>query len=197
VDATRSAIEEVARYCDLLERLPLIPPSAQVRGLYFRSVESVLAEAGLLERYHALFPERRSALGWHPTSEFLEQLAVAAGILSGPPQVAAGMFEIGRRNARAFAESLLGRTLMRFLARDPRKLLQQAIAGRRQSARPSRWELSFPAEHTAVMSMVEEYMYLDSYYLGAAHGTFETVGVPVRIECVLEDRFCGRHVITW
>jgi uncharacterized protein (TIGR02265 family) len=107
------------------------------------------------------------------------------------------MFEIGRRNALAFAESLLGRVLLRFLDRDPKRLLRQAIAGRRQSYSYGHWELEFTGEREAVVTMTEEYLYIDSYLMGAAQGTFEAVGVPVRTECVLRDRFNGRHLLQW
>ena len=55
----------------------------------------------------------------------------------------------------------------------------------------------YPAQRTAVTSMVEEYMYIESYLLGAAQGTFDAIGVPVRTEVVLEDRFTGKHILSW
>ena len=197
MDARRAAVEAVAQHCDVLDRIELVPPSAQMRGLYFRSIERVLSASGKLGPYRALFAAPGPALGWQPMREFLLRLAVAGGILAGPANVSRGMFEIGRGNAAAFAESLIGRTLLRFLSHDPRNVLQQALAGRRQSARPSRWQLSFPSERSAEMSMIEEYAYLDSYLLGAAYGTFAVIGLPVQIECVLENRFCGKHIFHW
>lgn len=197
MDDRNKAIEAVSRHCDLAERLTFIPPSAKVRGLYFKSLESVLASAGQTARYEALFPERHAAVLWHPAADFLVRLAVGGALLLGPERVHEGMFEVGRRNAVAFAASLLGRTLLRLLSRDPTKLLQQAIAGRRQSYSYGRWELDLSQERTAVVTMVEEYLYIESYMLGAAQGTFESVGVPVRAEVVLEDRFHGRHILKW
>ena len=47
------------------------------------------------------------------------------------------------------------------------------------------------------MSMVEEYLYLDTYLVGACQGTFDAISLPVQIEVVLEDRFCGKHFIRW
>jgi hypothetical protein len=47
------------------------------------------------------------------------------------------------------------------------------------------------------MTMTEEYLPIESYMLGAAQGTFEAVGIPVKTEAVLEDRFNGRHVLRW
>jgi uncharacterized protein (TIGR02265 family) len=197
VDERQAAIEAVCRHCDLRERLTLIPPSAQIRGLYFRSIEAVLTRAGSIERYRQLFPEKFPAIVWHPASEFIVRLAVGASLLTSPERVHEGMFEIGRRNAVAFAESLIGRTLIRLLSRDPQKLMQQAAAGRRQSNNFGHWELSFPAERTAVMTMTEEYLYIESYLLGAAQGTFDAISVPVRTEVFLENRFSGRHVLLW
>lgn len=191
------AIEEVCRYCDLEERIALVPPSAKGRGLYFRSIETVLARAGCIERYRSLFPAPFAAVRWHPLPEFLVQLAVGASILTSPERVHEGMFEIGRQNAIAFSESLLGRTLLRFLSRDPRRLLQQAVAGRRQSTAYGSWALTFPDERTAVVTMVEEYVYIESYLLGAAQGTFDAISRPVRIEVALENRFSGKHILAW
>lgn len=193
----RAALEEVAAHCDIAERLTLVPPSAVIRGLYFNSIASVLTDAGRVQRFRELFPERCSALRWYPVHDFLQQLTIGAGMLLGAERVHEGMFEIGRRNARAFTDGLLGQVMLRVLARDPHKVMKQAIAGRRQSSKPARWELSFPAERTGVMTLIEEYAYIESYMLGAAHGTFEAIEVPVRIECVLDDRFSGRHIVRW
>jgi uncharacterized protein (TIGR02265 family) len=197
IDDRNEAIGEVSRQCDLAERLTFVPPSAKVRGLYFRSLESVLASAGRGAHYAEIFPERHAAVLWHPAADFLVRLAVGGALLLGPERVHEGMFEIGRRNAVAFAASLLGRTLLRFLSRDPTRLLEQAIAGRRQSYSYGRWELDLSRERTAIITMTEEYLYIESYMLGAAQGTFESVGVPVRAEVELDDPFHGRHILTW
>ena len=190
-------IAELSRYCDLAERLVLVPPSAKVRGMYFRSIERAVAAAGHQERFEALFPDRFAAVLWHPAAEFLPRLAVGGALLRGPAHVQDGMFEIGRGNALAFAESLVGRVLLRILDRDPRRLLRQAIAGRRQSYSFGHWDLELVGDRQAVVSMNEEYLYIESYLRGAAQGTFDAVGVPVRIEVVLQDRFNGQHILRW
>ena len=197
IENRRAAIDELCRCCDLSERLPLVPPSARVRGLYFRPIERALAKVGRRERFHALFPERYATVLWHPAADFLVRLAVGGALLASPERIHQGMFEIGRGNAIAFAESLIGRTLLRFLDHDPKRLLRQAIVGRRQGFSHGHWELQFMSEREAVMTMVEEYGYIDSYLLGAAHGTFDAVGVPVQIEVVLRDRFNGQHHLRW
>ncbi len=197
MDSRAAALVEVSRHCDIGERLTLLPPSSRSRGLYFRSIEGVLARAGRVERYRSLFPERFSAVRWYPTREFLIRLVVGGALLTEPALVHEGMFEIGRRNAVAFSDSLLGKTLLRLLSRDPKKLLAQGVAARRQSSTFGRWTLTFPEERRAVMAMEEEYIYIESYLLGAAQGTFDAIDVPVTTRVVLEDRFNGRHILEW
>jgi uncharacterized protein (TIGR02265 family) len=87
--------------------------------------------------------------------------------------------------------------MLRLLSRDPRKLLQQAVAGRRQSYSYGSWQLSFPSQNEALMEMVEEYLYIESYMLGAAVGTFDAVGISVKAEATLQTPFNGRHRLTW
>jgi uncharacterized protein (TIGR02265 family) len=188
---------KIAPHCDVQERLTLVPPSARVRGIFYRSIDAALGEAGMLARYRELLPEQRASLQWHPCGDFLTHLVVGATLLRGPAQVHEGMIEIGRRNALEFARSLLGRILLRFLSHDPKKLLLQATAGRRQTCDYGRWEIAFPDEHSAVITMLEEYLYIESYAIGSARGTFEAVGQTVDVRCELETRFEGRHLLRW
>jgi len=193
----QALLDEASRHCDIAERLPLIPPSARSRGIYFRSIETVLTRSGHIDRYRALFPERFAAILWHPTAEFMVRLVAGGAILAGPEKVHQGMFEIGRQNAIAFSESLIGRTLLRLLSRDPRKLLQQGDAARRQSLTYGTWDWEFPTDRSAVVTMKEEYAYIESYLLGAAHGTFDAIGLPVRTEVRMVSRFEGQHLLEW
>jgi uncharacterized protein (TIGR02265 family) len=193
----QEAVEAVSAHCDLRQRLATVPPSAKMRGAFFRSIERVLASAGHGERFEALFPDRPSSVLWYPMSEFLQQLTVGASMLSGAENVHHGMSEIGRRNAVEVSSTLFGRALLRLLSRDPRKLLMQGAAVRRQCNNVGSWELSFPEPRKAVVIAKEEYLYFESYLLGAAYGTFETLALPVHIECVMNDPYSGRHVLTW
>jgi uncharacterized protein (TIGR02265 family) len=196
-DPRADVIRDLCRCSDLAERLPLLPPSAKSRGVYLLGIDRILAKSGSYDRFKTLFPQRPSAIPWYPTSDFLVRLAVGGALLSGPERVDQGMFEIGRGNAVTFAESLLGRALIRLLDRDPKRLLKQGIAGRRQGNTHGRWELAFPSEREAVVTMTEEYAYIESYLLGAAQGTFDAIGVPLRAEAVVQDRFNGKHILRW
>ncbi len=190
-------LAEVSRFCDIEERLTLVPPSAKVRGTYCRSIDAALTEAGKYKRYRELFPRELGTLQWHPCGEFLVRLVAAGGLLMGPERVKEGMLEIGRRNAYEFARSLLGRILLRLLSRDPKKLLLQGVAARRQTCSYGDWQVTFPQEQTAIVTMVEEYMYLETFMLGAALGTFDAIGLKVDATAELQTKFHGRHVLHW
>jgi uncharacterized protein (TIGR02265 family) len=190
-------LAEVSRYCDIAERLTLVPPSAKVRGTYCRSIDAALTEAGKYKRYRELFPRELGTLQWHPCGEFLVRLTVGAALLVGPERVKEGMLEIGRRNALEFARSLLGRMLLRLLSRDPKKLLLQGVAARRQTCSYGEWQVTFPKERSAIVTMVEEYMYLETFMLGAALGTFDAIGLKVDARAELQTQFHGRHILHW
>jgi uncharacterized protein (TIGR02265 family) len=197
VNRRLSAIEEVGQFCDVQERLALIPPSALVRGLYFRSIDKIIAKAGKTTQFLDLFPDKITAIRWYPLAEYITRLTVASALIYGPERVHEGMFQIGRENAMAFADSLVGKVLLRLLSRNPRKVLEQGVAGRRQSCTFGRWTLTFPDDYTAVMEMSEEYLFIESYLLGAAQGTFDAIGIAVHAEAKLVDRFTGTHTLRW
>jgi uncharacterized protein (TIGR02265 family) len=190
-------IRSLVEHCDLEQRLPLVPASAKLRGLYFKNTVAVVREADRLEHFLEIYPESYSAVRWYPVSEFLERLAVAGALLKGPENVHLGMRAIGRHNARAFADSLLGKALIRLLDRDPVRLLKQASSGRRQSCKYGRWELTFDRPGRAVMQMHEEYLWIESYVLGAAEGTMEATGRDVTVSYELDSQFSGRHLLEW
>lgn len=195
--AVDDKIHALVRHSDLHERLKSIPASARCRGLYFRNTTTVLRSAGKLADFQELYPESYSAVRWYPCSDYLERLAVAGAILRGPENIYEGMREIGYSNAVAFAQSLLGRTMLKLLSGDPVKLLKQACAARRQSCYYGRWEVTFPESQMAVMEMYEEYIWIESNLQGAAEGTLASIGLKAQVECELDSVFQGRHIIRW
>ena len=190
-------IRALVRGSDLEERLPQVPASAHLRGLYFVNIETILGRAALLDQYRSYFPKSYSAVRWYPVSDFLIQAAVGAALLKGPDCIAEGLVTLGHNNATAFADSLLGKAMLRLLARDPVKLLKQATAGRRQSCRYGRWEVEFTGPGSAVIEMFEEYLWIDTNVLGAAIGTFQASGHDVEVRAELDSMFRGRHILTW
>jgi uncharacterized protein (TIGR02265 family) len=192
------AVALVAPYCDIVERLGLVPPSAQMRGVWFKSVEKQVERVGRMAAYREYFPtDHYSALAYYPVVELLVRSAYAGAIVASPEQVHAGMSSITRENAEAFMGSLLGRAMLRVLSRDPVRLLEQALAARRQSCKYGHWEICRHSERVVEMVYTDEYWWIESAVTGAAQGTFEACGIKAEIETKLVDRFNGSTFFRW
>jgi uncharacterized protein (TIGR02265 family) len=192
------AIELVAPYCDIVDRLAVVPPSARVRGLYLKAFEPLLARsgnAGLYRRYFAA--DRWSALRMYPLRDYMIRLAVAGAALRGPEHVHEGMHDVWRTNATTFASSLLGRTMLRLLSHDPIRLTEQGLAARRQTYQYGKWSIVHHGPRSIEMVYREEYIWIESAIAGGAVGSFEACGIEVKLETRLINRFDGSTLVSW
>ncbi|HEX7453763.1 MAG TPA: TIGR02265 family protein [Polyangiaceae bacterium] len=192
------AIEVVAPHCDIVERLQVVPPSARVRGLYLRSLETVTQRAGRGALYRQYFGgERWSPVRMYPLRDYMIRLALAGASLRSPGRVHDGMHDIWRTNATTFAGSLLGRTLLRILSNDPVRLTEQGLAARRQTYQYGHWEIVHHGPRTIEMVYREEYLWIQSAIAGGAVGAFEACGIAAQLDTKLVNRFDGSTTITW
>jgi uncharacterized protein (TIGR02265 family) len=192
------AIELVAPHCDIVDRLSVIPPSAQTRGVWLKNVEKQVERLGVLDKYREYFPyDRYGALPHYPLSDFLIRLACAGALVTSPERVHEGMFLITKGNAESFMETLLGRVMLRVLSRDPVRLLEQGMAARRQSFTYGHWELRRHSEREVEVVYQNEYWWIESGVAGAAAGTFEGCNVKAQMETKLIDRFNGSTFFRW
>jgi len=192
------AIALVAPYCDLPDRLAVVPPSARVRGLYLKSLASIVERAGRIELYDEYFGgESWSALRTYPLRDYLVRLAVAGAALRGPEQVHDGMHDVWRTNATTFASSLLGRTMLRLLSSDPVRLTEQGLAARRQTYLYGQWSIVRHGPRRIEMVYKEEYVWIESAIAGGAVGAFEACGVRAELRTELASRFDGSTLISW
>ncbi len=191
------ALELVAPHCDIEERMRLVPPSARVRGVLFRPIYAQLEKRGLLQAFNEYFGHRRAAIPFYPLTDYLLSLAVAGALVATPSKLHEGMFAISKGNASEIVESLLGRALLRLLARDPVRLTEQGLAARRQTMAYGHWSIVRHGERAIEMVYENEYTWIDSAIAGSAVGTFEACGLTPRIETRLVDRFNGSTRIEW
>lgn len=191
------ALDFVGQHCDLEQRLRDIPPAARARGIWLRNCEATLADKQLMERYVAICGPPPAPLTWHPLGELVSRVAVAGALVASPRDVHLGMRMLGRLQAVRFTESMLGRMLIRLLAKDPVRALQQGAAARRQTCNYGRWEHDFSQPRRAIVQHFEEYAWLDSLVVGSAEGTFEAIEVPANIELSLTDAYNGVIDIHW
>jgi len=195
---TPAALELVGPHCDIEDRLQRVPPAARVRGLYFKSLEASMKHAGQLERYRGLFPDDRwSSMGLYPLAFWMLRLACAGALAASPERVHQGMHELLRSNATTFASSLLGRTMLRLLARDPVRLAEQGLAARRLTHLYGHWEILRHGPRCIEMIYREEYVWIESAVAGSALGAFEACGLEPSLETRLKDRFNGSTLIRW
>lgn len=188
----------VAPHCDIEERMGKVPPSARCRGVWSKLIDRQLKERGLYDEYRRRLPlPSLNTLGFHPVGDLLLRAAVAGALVAGPENLHDGMFEMTRDNARQFTGTLMGRTLVKLLARDPKRLCQQVLASRRQTCNYGSWEVLETGPTHAKIYLREEYMWMESYLLGAAEGTFAALGEKVEATVELEDPFHGVHIIRW
>jgi uncharacterized protein (TIGR02265 family) len=198
VDKLDDAIELVAPHCDIVERLAVVPPSARVRGLYLNSFDPLLERAGKAALYRRYFADERwSALRMYPLRDYLVRLAVAGAALRGPESIHDGMHDVWRTNATTFATSLLGRTMLRLLSRDPVRLTEQGLAARRQTYQYGHWAIVRHGPRSIEMVYREEYIWIESAIAGGAVGAFETCGIKADLQTKLIGRFDGSTLITW
>ncbi len=191
-------MELIAPHCDIVERLRDVPPSARVRGLYFKSVLNVLKSMDRLDAFaRVCLPLPRSSIRFYPLGEYLVELAVAGATVTSPSSLHDGIHEITRRNASAFAASVLGRVLIRVLAHDPVRVTEQGLAARRQSTSYGEWTLERHGPRDIEMVYHAEYMWIESAIAGAAVGTFEACHVEAELSTRLRDKYNGSTRIRW
>jgi uncharacterized protein (TIGR02265 family) len=192
------AVELLAAHCDLADRLQVVPPSAQVRGLYLRSLDAVTQRAGRGALYRDYFAgERWSPIRMYPLRDYMIRLALAGASLRSPQRVHEGMHDVWRTNATTFASSLLGRTMLRLLSHDPVRLTEQGLAARRQTYQYGHWEIVRHGPRAIEMVYREEYLWIESAIAGGAVGAFEACGIEAKLDTKLLNRFDGSTMITW
>lgn len=193
-----AALDLVAPHCDIVERLQDVPPSAKVRGLYFKSVLNVLNSAGKLNAFNSICPPTsRSSIRFYSLKDYLVELAAAGAVVTSPRELHAGILEITRRNAAAFSSSVLGRVLIRVLAHDPVRVTEQGLAARRQSTSYGEWQLVRHGPRDISMVYHAEYMWIESAIAGAAAGTFESCKIQADIKTSLDNKYNGSTRIMW
>jgi uncharacterized protein (TIGR02265 family) len=192
------AIELLAPYCDIADRLEAVPPSARVRGLYLKSLENIVQRAGKAELFERYFGgERWSAVRMYPLRDYMTRLAMAGASLKGVERVHEGMHDVWRTNATTFANSLLGRAMLRLLSNDPVRLTEQGLAARRQTYQYGHWAIVRHGTHSIEMVYREEYIWIESAIAGGAVGAFESCGIQAKFETKLINRFDGSTLISW
>lgn len=191
-------MDVLAPHCDIATRLNAVPPSARVRGIYFRSALEELTRRGLRSAFETVIHEtERSAFMLYPATDYIVWIAWAGSLVTSPRSVHEGMRELSRGNAVYFGQSLLGRSLIRLLSRDPVQVLHQAMKSKSVVSNYGRWYIASESRNHVVVRHEEEYTWIESALLGAALGALESCGVRPSVEVKLKDPYNGDLIFRW
>lgn len=191
-------MELLAPHCDIATRLNAVPSSARVRGIYFRSALEEVTRRGLRSAFETVIHEtERSAFMLYPLTDFLLWIAWAGSLIASPPAVQVGMRELFRGNAVYFGQSLLGRSLLRLISRDPVKQMHQAVQSKRAVSNYGRWFIVDESARHIVIRHEAEYVWIESALLGGALGGFESCGISPSVDVKLTDPYNGDLIFRW
>jgi uncharacterized protein (TIGR02265 family) len=192
------ALEFVAPYCDIRERLRSAPASALVRGVLFGSISSALEEAGKLDEYNERFgPLHYESVTFYPLADYIARLSSAGALLRSQHELLLGVGDISRGNAKVFAASLLGKALLEQLADEPLRLLEQGLAIRRQTCNYGRWELVRHGPRALEVRYFDEYIWIEDALTAAAIGTFDACSIKPQVVTTLRDPYNGSTSFRW
>lgn len=191
-------VELVGPHCDIVKRLGDVPATACVRGVYFRSALEEVTRRGRRSTFEAMVREtERSIFTMYPATDYLLWVAYAGALVTSPAAVHEGMRELSRSNAVYYGQSLLGRSLLRLLSRDPIRQLHQAIQSKRAVTNYGRWTIVDEGPGHATVRLEEEYVWIESALLGAALGGLESCGIRPTAEARLRDPYNGDLIFRW
>lgn len=191
-------VEMVAPHCDIVRRLADVPSSACVRGVYFRSALEELSRRGLRGPFQEVVREtERSIFTLYPAADYLLWIAFAGALVASPARVHEGMLDLSRANAVYYGQSLLGRSLLRLLSRDPIRQLHQGIQSKRAVTNYGRWRMIEEGPRHAIIRLEDEYVWIESALLGGALGGLDCCGIHPTAEVLLRDPYNGDLIFRW
>lgn len=190
--------ELLAPHCDIAPRLAAVPPTACVRGLYFRAALDEITRRGQRAAFETIIHDtERSAFMLYPLTDYLVWIAWAGSLIATPTDVHVGMRELFRGNAVYFGQSLLGRSLLRLISRDPIRQMHQAIQSKRAITNYGRWSIIDEGPRHVTVRHDDEYVWIESALLGGALGGFESCGLSPTVEVSLRDPYHGDIAFRW
>ncbi len=191
-------VELLAPHCDIATRLKACPPTARVRGLYFRALVDEMSRRGLRSAFEEVIHDSdRSAFTLYPLSDYLTWLAFAGSLVHSPADVHIGMRDLHRGHSLYFGQSLLGRSLLRLISRDPIRQLHQAVQSKRAVTNYGRWTVCDEAPGRATVRLQDELVWIESALLGGALGGLEACGIHPTAEVRLIDAYNGDILFRW
>lgn len=181
------------------QRLADTPPTAQIRGLFFRLAEQAVAERSkeLLVVWRAASAARpRWPFLMYSARDFIREQAVAATLLN-PVDPGAALREMWRVTPR-LSPAIRAEGFMRYLTRnEPMRALTWLSSNRRMMCNYGDWWVVPTGSNSAVFHYRDEYTWIEHCHVGGVEGTLTRCGVSPAVSVELDSPYCGKLLIRW
>jgi uncharacterized protein (TIGR02265 family) len=175
------------------------PPTAHVRGLFFRLAEQAVSErsAELLATWRAASGARsRWPFKLYSTREFIREQAVAA-VLLDPADPGAELRKMWSSTPK-FSSVIRAEGFIRYLTgRSPERALAWLGQNRKMMCDYGAWRVELEGNKQAVFHYEDEYTWIGHAHLGGVEGTLRRCGVTPVVTVDLDSAYCGRLLIRW
>lgn len=182
---------------ELAERICRIPVDAACRGFYINMLDAICLEysPALQAAYRERFPNYRvTVIRFHPISDYIRRLFFIAQQQWGLPGVYQGIGEIqGRANA-AFFQTLIGKTVKRFMEDTPAGLYKYCnwLNNNRQVIlNYGRWSFVLKDDGIESINFVDEYVYIDYAMVGGFTSVARAFGLELTAQVEMRTMFDG------
>lgn len=180
-------------------RLADTPPTAAVRGIFFR-----LAEQCVAERSKQLVTVWRAATGarfrWpfrmYSAREFIREQAVAA-VLLDPTHPGDALRKMWMATPK-LSPNIRAEGFMRYLTgKDPMQALTWLEQNRRMMNNYGDWWVVPHGTNSATFHHRDEYTWIEHCHVGGTEGTLRRCGVVPTMSFELDSPYCGRVHASW
>lgn len=202
VDAASALVVDVSSglaALGLAQRLSDCPPSACIRGLFYRMAEQALAERSshLVTVWRAASGARsRWPFKMYPAREFLREQAVAA-VLLDPADPGEALRKMWQATPK-LSPLIRAERFMRYLqGSEPMQALAWLEQNRRMMNNYGDWWVVPNGTNAATFHHRDEYTWIQHCHVGGVEGTLRRCGVSPVVTYELDSPYCGRVHMRW
>jgi uncharacterized protein (TIGR02265 family) len=182
---------------DLEQRLRDLPPTAMVRGVFFRMLREETEKRGI-SNVGDLRTLLKAKDMWHfyPARELMIAYATAASMINPDPNE--GLRTIFFGMAPSYAGTWYGQLLRKFLGTpDLARALRYVERARERVSNYSTWRLETLGPGHAVLHMFDEYFWIESAQRGGCEGLLDACEVSGKVRAELDSPYSGALDILW
>ncbi len=184
---------------DLEDRLSRCTGADTVRGVFFRGALVVVESlCGPSEARRLTGDRTFNLLGAYPVADFLQLLWTAADAIE--PRVgdnSEAFRRLGRRAVDDFFGSAVGKAILAFTRRDPRKMVNSAAIAYRSAVSYGERRVTWRGERVAVLRYERDFL-VGPYHEGVITAALQATGAAtVKASCRLIAPLTAEYDVSW